>query len=461
MAIQKQTLIGLVLGYTAVAGGAAAFGYYAYGQYTEAREQEAAIQKQIDLAKIKVARIEGLEVDVICLRENLSEAAKILPDDAEVNEFVNKLNDFADEAGTFVQALDDQKDRSRTKDSFDKVIYKISMLANVEQFLSFLALAEGWERFVKVTSIDVKAGAFDEGMARDEVRHEITVSLQTYAYRGPDESSAVQIINYDSRREALREEILARRAEIQVERYNFLPNPMRRDMFIDPRHRASEEGEGGLPIAEQRALVDAMVGEAEDLLAMNELVEQDGTPFLRRLELQMDIDKRVDLLESALIKVNDERQVTDRTQYKRLDFVRASVRDLRDLSEVPSAVTTEELRAAHAEMALNLEDGEFEAVIRRHEAITARVVPDALDHAGVALLNDINKAAIQAETAKDFAGIDIEIRGAIVADNGSVAVINGRVLQEGDALGDDLVLHRVLPDRIEFRYRGVILARNR
>jgi len=464
MDLKNKTVIGLILGYTATIGGSAAFGYWAYGQYTEARDEEAGIQKQVDVAKIKIGRIEDLEVDVICLRENLSEAAKILPDDAEVNEFVNKLNDFADESGSRVRELTDEKDRSRSKDSFDKVIYKVAMLANVDQFLSFLALAEGWERFVKVTSIDVKGGDWDEDTPREDVQHEITVSLQTYAYRGPDDSKTVQIQNYDARKDHLREEILARRAEIQVERYNFIPNALRRDMFIDPRLRVTEEGEGALPIAEQRGMVDGMVLEAETLLAMHHQAQDDATNFLRKLELQTEVDGRVGKLESALVRVIEERQVTDATQRRRLDNdVKPVVQTL--TQEVVNGITqptNEELRELLTAMAILMDSEDYSAALNRYSTLEGRVIPEELDYQGVALFADIQKAATLAEVAVEFAKIEIEIGGAVVADDGaSVAIINDRVLQEGDALAEDLVIQKITPDRIEFRYRGVTLIRAR
>lgn len=464
MDLKNKTVIGLILGYTATIGGSAAFGYWAYGQYTEANDEEAAIQKQVDVAQIKIGRIEDLEVDVICLRENLSEAAKILPDDAEVNAFVNKLNDFADESGSRVRELTDEKDRSRSKDSFDKVIYKVAMLANVDQFLSFLALAEGWERFVKVTSIDVKGGEWGEDTPREDVQHEITVSLQTYAYRGPDDSKTVQIQNYDARKDHLREEILARRAEIQVERYNFIPNALRRDMFIDPRLRVTEDGEGALPIAEQRSMVDGMVMEAEILLAMDTQAEDEATNFLRKLELQTEVDKRADTLSSALERVIRERQVTDATQRRRLDNDVKPVVQKLTVAEVgpPTAPSNEELRELLTEIAILMDSEDYEAAMARYLTVEGRVSPEDLDYEGVAILNEIQAAATLAEIAMDFNKIDIDIGGAVVADNGgSVAIINDRVLQEGDSLAEDLVIQRIAPDRIEFRYRGVTLIRAR
>src|SRR5262245_26037802 len=105
----------LSLGFVGTAAGAGAGGYYCWEEYKVARDEEAALTKQIDLADVKIGRIGNLEVDVICLRENLSHSVRILPNSREVNAFVKKLNDFADEAGVQINTLDNPIDRSKNK----------------------------------------------------------------------------------------------------------------------------------------------------------------------------------------------------------------------------------------------------------------------------------------------------------------------------------------------------------
>jgi hypothetical protein len=107
------------------------------------------------------------------------------------------------------------------------------------------------------------------------------------------------------------------------------------------------------------------------------------------------------------------------------------------------------------------EQGDYDGVLKKYEVIVGRVDPNSLDHQGAALLHLIKKAATEAEVALDFAKKDIEIRGAIVAEFGSVVVVNGHVLQVGDALEEGLIVHHIASDRIEFEFRGVVLARAR
>ena len=467
MAFQKHALL-LVLGYAGTLAGAGAAGYFFYEEYKEARDQEANLKKQADLADIKIKRIPALETDVICLRENLSELVKILPTSKEVNEFVNKLNDFSMESNVQINALTppskNRNNSKKQKDVFDKVIYKLAMTANIEEFLAFLSLCEGWERFVRVTSIEVKAGDWDEDMSREDVVHAVSVELETYAYQGGDDpSKSTTILNYDKRKEVLRDEIVSRRADIRVERYTLVPNPMRRDPFVDPRRRLTDDGDGGLPYPEQKLLVEDLLTRASELKALTTAVLAKGTNFIRRLELETEIDQKSLGLKEDLDQAMAARSITDHALKRRVE--REVIPLLKELLErdqtANAAATLEDLRRYVQDMALLLEQGKYQAVLQKNEIIVGRVDPGSLDKEGAELLHLIKKAATQAEVALDFAKKDFEIRGAIVADTGSVVVINGHVLQEGDALEDGLVIHHIASDRIEFEYRGVLLARAR
>lgn len=461
--IKKNVLL-LIGGYVGTIAGAGAAGYLMYDKYKEARDQEADLKKQVELAEIKIKRVPSLETDVICLRENVDELVKILPDTKEVNEFVNKLNDFSTESGVQISSLKPDKDRSKEKEVFDKVIYRVSMEGNLDHFLNFLSLCEGWERFVRVTSIEVKAGDWNEDMAREEVVHEISVDLETYAYRGHDDPNSLttNIPNYERRRETLRDEIVSRRAEIRVERYTLVPNPIRRDPFVDPRRRLTDDTGDGLPYFEQRSLVEDFVFRAVELSELTNAVNG-RINFIRRLELEKAIDEKTFTLQADVDDALAAHSVSDVSLKRRIE--REVMPVLKSILErdknATAAATVEDLRAFASEMASLVEDGQYKAAIKKYEFIEGRVDPDALSAEGAELLHLIQRAATKAEVALDFEGKDIEIGGAIVAADRSVVVVNGRVLKEGDALEENLKVHHIEADRVEFEYRGVILARAR
>jgi len=460
----KKHGILLALGYVLTVGGAGGFGYWSYGKYTEARDEQANVNKQIQMAEIKIKRIPALETDVICLRENVGELVKILPDTKEVNEFVNKLHDFSIDSGVDISSLKPEKDRSKKKDVFDKVIYKLEMTANLDRFLQFLAACEGWERFVRVTSLQIKYGDWDEEMTRDEVVHEISVALETYAYRGHDDPSELSttIHNYDRRRESLWDEIISRRSEIRVERYTYVPNPLRRDPFVDPRRRIVDEGEGGLPYADQQIMVAGFVERAESLEQKIASLAAPGLNFIRRMEIDNEIDSILFSLKTeveAAVAAND---ISDHALRRKIERdVMPVIRSLTDRGPSGNAVTVQDLQHFHDEMLRMAADSNFEAVIAKYSVINGRIESAKLDAKSVALLNRIERTAFEAETALDFHRKEIEIGGAIVAAARSVVVVNGKVLSEGDALEEDLLIHLIASDRIEFEYRGVVLARSR
>lgn len=461
--MKKQGIL-LALGYLATLGGAGGFGYFTYEKYKESRDEEASVKKQIEMAEIKIQRIPGLETDVICLRENVGELVKILPDSKEVNEFVNKLNDFSIDSGVALSSLKPEKDTSKKKDVFDKVIYKLEMTANLDRFLQFLSACEGWERFVRVTSLEIDGGDWDEEMARDEVVHDISVALETYAYRGHDDPSKLSttIHNYDRRRDSLWDEIISRRSEIRVERYTYVPNELRRDPFIDPRRRVVDEGDGGLPYEEQQALVLDFVLRASELAEKLAALEAPGLNFIRRMELDNEIDSKLYALQNEVETCIAARDVTDHSLRRRIERdVMPILRSVDESRGATAAVKLDDLREFRNKMVELLDAGSYAAAVAKFKTIEGRIATAELDPEMLALLQDIERSALQAEAALEFESKDIEIGGAIVASTRSVVVVNGLVLSEGDALEDDLIVHRIAADRIEFEYRGVVLAKVR
>lgn len=460
----KKNMMFLSLGYLVSAAAAAGGGYYCYEEYKVARDEEASVNKEIELADVKIGQIDDLEVDVICLRENLSHSVRILPNSTEVNQFVDKLSEFATESGCSIRQLDAPIDRSKNKEVFDKMIYKADLVANAHQFHKFLALAEGWERFVRVTKVDVKSGSWEDDMAREEVRHEISVELETYSYLGNDDSAArVAIANYDKRVEQLQDEILLRRSENQVETYQWVENPLRRDIFVDPRRRVADDVQGGWPYADQKAAVDALSQLASDLSNLMIALAAPDVNFIRRLEIETEIDRKLAQIQQDFEKAAQPDAVTDMSLKRRIERdVRPVVQQLTSRDpNVSSQVTEKDLRRFRDDMRALVDEGSYDAALKKHETIKGRIDGKHITTEAAEILQQIDKAAFEAEVALDFQRKDIDVRGAIVSPTGSIVVINGRVLHEGDTLEDDLVVYRIAADRIEFRYRGVVLARSR
>lgn len=461
----KKHVLGLVLGYLATLGGGGGAAWWLYGELQIAKDEKAGIEKDIALAEVKIKRIPDLEGEVIILRENVSELVKILPNSREVNQFVDKLSAFGVESGVTINSLHDEKDRSKGKgtDAFDKVIYKVELTANVTQFMAFMSLCESWERFVRVSSFEVKGGDWDDEMSRDEVRHDIRVNLETFSYRGNEDQKPLAIVNYDKKREQLMDEIIIQRGEIKVERYDYVANPLRRDPFVDPRRRLADEKDGGLPYAEQKALVELLTtaaGELADLVAAS---KAGAGNFIRRLELANEIDTKFAQLKAQYDGAIAANSVTDTQLRRRIDRdVVPVMKELLQQAQTPDMTASlPELQRFSADMLGLLENGQFQAVLEKHKVINGRIEASRLTSECAVVLADIERLATQAEVAIEFEKKELKITGAVVQASGSVVVINGQVLREGDMLEDGLVVHRIAADRIEFEFKGVVLARAR
>ncbi|MBU0755017.1 MAG: type 4a pilus biogenesis protein PilO [Planctomycetes bacterium] len=152
----------------AVILGSGGLSYWIYDEYQKTKEEENDLQSQIETAKVKRDKVPGLESEVIKLRENVKEYVKILPDTKEVNEFVKKLSDFANQSGVELVSLKDDKrsGRKKTQEVFDKESFRLELTGNVFEFLKFISLIENYERFITISEISVKAGDYDEDILR-------------------------------------------------------------------------------------------------------------------------------------------------------------------------------------------------------------------------------------------------------------------------------------------------------
>jgi hypothetical protein len=139
--LQRRLLIG-----TAVVLVSGVFAFLTYRDYRliqTIRDEIQSTEGAIHAARAKISKIPAQEHDVIVRRENLNEYVQILPDDREINDFVSKINSFADRSGVEVSKLDDVGARNRApvkgpKDPFEKVVYKMDLRGSTESILAFL-----------------------------------------------------------------------------------------------------------------------------------------------------------------------------------------------------------------------------------------------------------------------------------------------------------------------------------
>ena len=72
------------------------FGFLVYRDFGAIEEEEqkiAALNSQIRAAEVEIQKMAGREVDVIVNREVVKRDSAILPDESEINEFINIIGD--------------------------------------------------------------------------------------------------------------------------------------------------------------------------------------------------------------------------------------------------------------------------------------------------------------------------------------------------------------------------------
>lgn len=450
--------------------GSAGLSYWIYENYKKTLEEEEKYQNDIAIAKVKRDKIPGLEKQVIKLRENLKAYVKILPDTKEVNEFVNKLSDFASQSGVEVVSLKDdtRSKRQKKQEVFDKESFRIELNGNIYEYLKFISLIENYERFIKISEINIKSGEYDEEMLRSEVIHNITMLVETFIYHGNEgAAAATNIQNYENKRESILDEIIVFKNQIQIERYEYVFDPTIRDPFIDPRNWVSgEDTEGGLDIAEQEEFITDMMDKILEVKGLLNIV-QDSTdvPLIRVLEIKKEVAERIIQLNNHINQSIEERWITESVFKTRMDQeIIPQVNELnKNLNYVTEAtgITSEELASMRDELKKLYEKGDFEGCIDKYQIIRPQVSdvlkdPTKYNAAANTLVGEIQELYSFANNAKEFNSIELKISGIISQSERSIVIVNGTVLTEGQRLQDNLSIHKINQKEVHFMYKGQI-----
>jgi Tfp pilus assembly protein PilO len=225
-------------------------------------------------AQADIRTIPQLEEDVLVVRETVKRHVAILPDEKDINGFVERLSSFATDAGVKIVKLDDQEARARNSRqgkkataAFDRISYKLSLTASTDSVLKFLDLFENHERFVKIPVFKV-ARAQETGNAADataSVPNDVDLELETYVYNPfvrakdpitiPDEGRKLEGLA----KRGLLAKVMSESVVPAAWRHD--PSMMRRDPFVDPRIASARENERGeaARIAEEAEL-EQLVG---------------------------------------------------------------------------------------------------------------------------------------------------------------------------------------------------------
>ena len=481
--LSKKAKFNLILGTVTVLA-VGAFGWFTYKDWEKVGtldQESEGLEARIKKADAEIRTIPALEDRVIVLRQNVQEYVNILPDDAEVHAFVDKLTEFASEAGINVNKLDDRAAKQRktrrgraATEAFERITYKLELSGTMESLMAFIDRFENkYDRFVRIPSFEVRAFE-DRSSSRGneeldpttiERHHEIKMDLETFVYNPKTKTSAqpVQIAGEAQKLSRLRAEGRLGHAESDMAfvRYVYDPTKTPRDVFVDPRifmpanlKISSEVRE------EQRQVLSGLVNAVSALKDAYDVHEQEKS-IVERLRLLDVDDAKLESLRAESQQLKDAEFFTVHeldAEFK--DEVLARLDQLaerRGKGQGSSVVTMQSLEKRVEAMEQALAAGEYAKVIANdQEFIQLRqLLPDPRDADD--LMVRAEKTVHLANVYIDFSELKFDISGCVCyADNPahSVIIINGKSYSPGELVADELRITEITPSEITFDFRG-------
>ena len=450
------------------------FGYLTWADSEaadEALQAARAIEGQIAQANAGIDRIPGLEDEVLVLRDRVKRYVEILPDDEEINSFVDTLTRFASGAGVAITSLDDTDARARSirsrrgpQEAFERLTYKLGLLASADSLLRFLdAFENGYERFVRVPAIRVRFRPDTMGQERVEGprMHLVDLDIETYVYNGAGHGQhLVQIPSEERKLERLAAagRLGGSDDSLDLGDYALTPAPERRDPFTDPR--ANGGGSDRLRREEEGVLTELteMVGRLERLVRNTTALDTAPTDedVRARDELFEELREAIRLCEQDGVFTIPELASGFRTR------VVAPFERLAAGGSNGPAMTSETLAGKLALMREAAQAGQWQGVSELYKELEPLTGTPGLDTTLKVLLAEATRMAEEADARVTFTRRELKITGTVCFEDDpsrAVAIIDDKTYRPGEAVGEDLTLLAVTPAGVEFLYRGYEMCR--
>ncbi len=456
---RRLVFVGISVG---IAAGLGTLIYYQQDGIEQRRAEVAALKDDIETSRKLLQQTPELVKRVIIQRETDGVIKEILSDEKDMTDMVRTLNKFSQEAGfNFASIKDGTRTNKKNKEDFERVSYTLAFAVGAFQLLAFLNKSESHKRFMNVTAFKLQAASRNEYSKETAPRHRVTVDLETYVYAPTGNAKEVKIDGYDKKKELLISEISRRGAELRVPFYEYRGQRARRDPWIDPR--VPVEGGPTMPIEEQIALVDGLSEKADEIQKV--WGEAKGAEnLIQTMKLRADLEQKLALLEEEIRRVDVGGLLVFVPALRRFDKnvveVVTSVREQMSKGEGGAGPSTALLRETSEAMERHIDAQEYELALQAFNTVESRLGLADQDPLKEPLVKSIRELKHLADTVLAFEKIKIDIGGvALYEQRPPVALINGQAYSEGEILGDELIVHNIRSDQIEFAYRGLILAR--
>ena len=470
---EKQLLL-LTIGITVLLTGGLGFLIWSdFQAIDEERDRISGLEQQIQKANNEIQLIPQREYRVIANREIADREVAFLPSSDEIETFWEVLERFAEESGVRISEISSNSSRGRKggkKSTIESVPQIMSLRGTADEFLRFINLVENYDRIINVVEYAVTSGDVPDPDGR--IRHGIKLALTTFTYPKKIASTIVSIPNYEKKKNHPEVKKWLSRIKVQEKQtYTLGTSIGRRDPFVSLRRAPSTGAEAGGPANDpdyQVALVEtliSMVRALEDGLMFEDELRKRGD--LWRLQAQMEDNRK------AL------RELTEAIEQARTEITIPGLIDRFDKEVVePFNVIKERMEQGVKENPPLPVEHVKEQLERIKVLFDERKWDDLEDavrafgemsRGGEHVEEEAREMARQifelqrsAKIIQEFEKRKIVISTIVYAPNGfSVAVINGKQFQEGDALDNEgrIIVLEIAQSHVVFSTEGVEIQR--
>jgi hypothetical protein len=239
---------------------------------------------------------------------------------------------------------------------------------------------------------------------------------------------------------------------------------------VDPRSWASgvASGEGILNIEEQKEFINDMTFKILEIKKLLDKVDNaKDVPLIRRMEIQNEVAEQIQDLTTQIQQSVEEEWITDPACKRKMDTevmpeVTYLTGEVGNFNVSPSTISQKDLESIQTTMEALYRKKEFEECIKRYKILENKLdrqLTESLemDEKKRPILYRIRELNKQAEVANEFySSVDIKISGIIYQGEGSVVIVNRRVLKKGEYLQDNLFVDRITEDDVFFNFKGQI-----
>jgi len=166
------------------------FSVFAMRALQDEKKQIVELDLAIAKAEKKIEEIPKLQQELETRRREFDIDAQILPDEAEVEAFIDSLYQSRIQPGIPPGTVTPVKSSTTAKNTaklpFEKKAWSLKFLADFFQMAEFINTIENHQRFIQVDSFNVKAGQFDPQTAPSEtIPNDVTMTISTFIYKSP------------------------------------------------------------------------------------------------------------------------------------------------------------------------------------------------------------------------------------------------------------------------------------